>query len=60
MNSADFKNSLRGTIVAMTTPFNRDLSLDLQGLKEYTEYLVQEGITQLIPAGSSVEFFSMT
>lgn len=60
MNPNEFRQRLRGTIVAMTTPFNRDLSLDLVGLREYTEYLIREGIRLLIPAGSSGEFFSMT
>ncbi|MBM3736457.1 MAG: dihydrodipicolinate synthase family protein [Acidobacteria bacterium] len=54
------KSALRGTIVAMTTPFNRDLSLDLKGLRDYTEYLIENGIRLLIPAGSSGEFFSLT
>lgn len=56
----EFKKALRGTIVAMTTPFNKDLSLDLKGLEEYTEYLIQNGIRLLIPAGSSGEFFSLS
>jgi 4-hydroxy-tetrahydrodipicolinate synthase len=60
MTPTQFKNSLRGSIVAMTTPFNQDLSLDLTGLRDYTNYLIEEGIGFLIPAGSSGEFFSMT
>lgn len=60
MTPTQFQQNLRGTIVAMTTPFNQDLSLDLPGLRDYTEYLVREGIRLLIPAGSSGEFFSLS
>ena len=44
----------------MTTPFKDDLTLDIEGLKRLTDLYVEGGITNVIVAGSTGEFFSMT
>ena len=54
------KEALVGSVVAMTTPFNKDQSLDIQGLKDLTDLFVEGGIKNVIAAGSTGEFYSMT
>ena len=53
------KKDLAGPVVAMTTPFNKDLSIDLVGLKELTDLYIKGGIKNVIVAGSTGEFYSM-
>ncbi|MAG13555.1 MAG: hypothetical protein CMN78_04360 [Spirochaetales bacterium] len=54
------KDALVGPVVAMTTTFNRDYSLDLGGMKALTDLYIDGGIKNVIVAGSTGEFFSMT
>ena len=58
--SKALKQALRGPVVAMTTPFNKDLSLDLVGLRELTAFYVEQGTPNVIAAGSTGEFYSLT
>ncbi len=58
--SERLRTSLRGPVEAMATPFKDDLSLDLDGLKRLTDLYIEGGITNVIVAGSTGEFFSMT
>jgi 4-hydroxy-tetrahydrodipicolinate synthase len=44
----------------MTTPFNADRSLDLKGLRELTAFYAEQGIPNVIAAGSTGEFYSLT
>jgi 4-hydroxy-tetrahydrodipicolinate synthase len=60
LTTAQLRDRLRGPVVAMTTPFNRDLSLDLAGLKRLTEFYVESGIKTVIAAGSTGEFASLS
>ena len=39
------KETLVGPVVAMTTPFNKDLSLDLEGLKVLTDLFIERMFT---------------
>jgi len=54
------RRKLRGPVVAMTTPFKDDLSLDLDALRRLTEYYVRCGVPTVIADGSTGEFFSLT
>ena len=54
------KKALVGPVVAMTTPFNKDYSLDVPGLKDLTDLFIDGGIKNVIVAGSTGEFYSMT
>ena len=54
------KDALVGPVVAMTTPFNKDHSLDVEGLRALTDFYVNGGIENVIVAGSTGEFYSMT
>lgn len=58
--SKKLKEAMTGPVVAMTTPFNRDGSLDISGLKKLTAHYVQQGIPSVIAAGSTGEFQSLT
>lgn len=46
---------LRGTGVAMVTPFNADGSIDFDGLKKLTEHLVSGGVNYLVVMGTTGE-----
>lgn len=56
----EVRKSLTGPIVAMTTPFNADLSVDFDGLRALTDYYVDSGIKTVIVAGSTGEFHTMS
>ncbi len=56
----ELREKLQGPTVAMTTPFNDDFSIDFEGLKRLTRLFVDGGIPNVIAAGSTGEFYSMT
>ena len=58
--SKKLKQALVGPVVAMTTPFKSDLSLDLDGLRKLTDLYAESGIKNVIAAGSTGEFYSLT
>lgn len=46
---------LVGTGVALITPFNKDLSVDVEGLKRVVNYSVENGIDYLVVLGTTAE-----
>ena len=54
------REKLKGPVVAMTTHFNDDLSLDFDGMKRLTEYYVQERVPTVIVTGSTGEYGALT
>ena len=46
---------LQGTWTAIVTPFNSDLSIDWDGLKKNVDFQLSEGITGLVPVGTTGE-----
>jgi 4-hydroxy-tetrahydrodipicolinate synthase len=50
---------LKGIVAAMVTPFHDDESVDEDGLRAVTRYLIEQGIHGLFPGGSQGEFFSL-
>lgn len=56
----EFREQLRGPVVAVTTPFRADYSLDYDGLSTLVDFYCESGIGPLIIAGSTGEFYSMT
>ncbi|POY36730.1 4-hydroxy-tetrahydrodipicolinate synthase [Solitalea longa] len=46
---------LRGTGVALVTPFNPDGSIDFPGLKNLIEHLITGGVNYLVPMGTTGE-----
>ena len=57
---AELKKMLQGPVVAMTTPFKADLSLDLDGLRKLLDFYCENKIGPLIVGGSSGELFSLS
>jgi 4-hydroxy-tetrahydrodipicolinate synthase len=55
----ELREKLQGATVAMTTPFNNDYSVDYEGLRKLTRLFVDGGISNVIAAGSTGEFYSM-
>lgn len=58
--SEAIRTGLRGPIVAMTTPFHDDFSVNYGGLRELTRFYNNSDIGGVVAAGSSGEFFSLT
>ena len=56
---SEFRKQLTGPVVAMTTPFKPDLSLDLDGLGRLVDFYCRSGIGPLIVGGSTGECFSL-
>ena len=54
------KEKLTGIYIPMVTAFNADESINFSGIRECTEYLVQSGVTGIIPSGSTGEMIAMT
>jgi len=49
------KTELRGTGVAMVTPFNEDRTIDYKGLSNLIEYLIDGGVEFLVSMGTTGE-----
>jgi 4-hydroxy-tetrahydrodipicolinate synthase len=56
----EFRARVKGTVVPMPTPFKADLSVDLEGVRRYTNFLIDSGIQVISPLGTTGEFFTMT
>lgn len=54
------REKLKGPVVAMTTHFNDDLSLDLDAMRRLTEYYVEEKVPTIIVTGSTGEYGALT
>ncbi len=54
------REKLIGIYIPMVTPFNADESINFNGIKECTDYLVENGVTGIIPSGSTGEMVAMT
>ena len=48
-------NSLKGLGVAMVTPFKKDLTIDIEALKNLTNHLVENGADYLVVMGTTGE-----
>jgi 4-hydroxy-tetrahydrodipicolinate synthase len=63
MKLAELRKKLKGVIIVNTTPFNRDGSLDLEGLRSNLRWLLKktEGKDFIFnPLGSTGEFYTMS
>ncbi|WNM18316.1 4-hydroxy-tetrahydrodipicolinate synthase [Flavobacterium capsici] len=52
--------SLIGTGVALVTPFNKDLSVDVDGLKRIVNFQIDNGIDYLVVLGTTAENATLT
>ena len=60
---SELKKAMKGVFVVQITPFNKDGSLDLEGMRANTRWLVERMSGKdfvLIPAGSTGEFYAMS
>ena len=60
MTPEELRKALRGPVVAMTTHFREDYSLDLEAMERLTEYYVEQKVPTVIVTGSTGEFFALT
>lgn len=51
---------IKGIVVPVVTPFNKDESLNEGGLRRIVNYLIDSGVHGLFPGGSQGELFSLT
>jgi len=54
------REELRGPVVAMTTHFKDDLSIDLDAMRRLTEYYVEQKVPTVIVTGSTGEYGALT
>lgn len=54
------REKLKGIFIPMVTPFNADESINFKGIKECTDFLVENGVTGVIPSGSTGEMVALT
>jgi 4-hydroxy-tetrahydrodipicolinate synthase len=54
------RSKIRGSIIPMPTPFTDDGEVNLAGVREYTNFLIESGIEVISPLGSTGEFYVMT
>ena len=58
MGKFDFRPT--GVMPAMVTPFNKDESINEEQLRNLVNYLIDQGVTGLVPSGTTGEFVNMT
>ncbi len=58
MSKFDFRPS--GVMPAMVTPFNKDESINEDQLRNLVNHLIEQGVTGLVPVGTTGEFVNMT
>lgn len=54
------REKLTGIFIPMVTPFNADESINFSGIKECADFLVGNGVSGIIPAGSTGEMIALT
>ena len=50
---------LSGIYIPVITPFNKDESINFNGIKEVAKFLAQNGVTGIIPSGSTGEMVGL-
>jgi len=55
-----FRSRVQGPVVPMPTAMKEDLSIDFDGLRRYTNFLIESGIKVISPMGTTGECFTMT
>ncbi len=53
-------NQLKGTGVALVTPFNEDYSIDFAGLKRLIDHVIEGGVDYLVVLGTTGESATLT
>ena len=60
MEPNKLRERMRGVFALLVTPFKDNLDLDLEGLRQNVDFLIENGVPGLIPTGSTGEFSSLT
>ncbi len=63
MQLSDLKKAMKGVAIVLATPFNKDGSLDLEGMRANTRWLVERTAGKdfiFTPMGSSGEFYAVS
>jgi 5-dehydro-4-deoxyglucarate dehydratase len=60
MQSAELRSRLRGVVAFPVTPFKKDLSLDLNGLRKNLREMVKHPLCAIIAAGGTGEFHCLS
>ena len=63
MRMEELKKTMKGVDIVQTTPFNRDGSLDLEGMRANTRWLLERTVGKdfvFTPLGSTGEFYAMS
>ncbi|MFW9988800.1 MAG: 4-hydroxy-tetrahydrodipicolinate synthase, partial [Candidatus Odinarchaeota archaeon] len=58
MSKFDFRPS--GIMPAMVTPFNKDESINEENIRNLVNHLIDQGVSGLVPVGTTGEFVNMT
>lgn len=53
------RTKLEGIYIPVITPFNKDESINFQGIKEVAKFLADNGVTGIIPSGSTGEMIAL-
>ena len=53
------RQKLEGIYIPLITPFNKDESINFAGIKEVAKFLADNGVTGIIPSGSTGELIAM-
>ncbi|HSI91395.1 MAG TPA: dihydrodipicolinate synthase family protein, partial [Adhaeribacter sp.] len=53
-------DKLKGTGVALVTPFNKDLSVDFDALKKLVDFNINNGVNYLVINGTTAESVTTT
>ncbi|MDX5442298.1 MAG: dihydrodipicolinate synthase family protein, partial [Hymenobacteraceae bacterium] len=56
----ELRNKLRGTGVALVTPFNEDFSVDYDGLRKLLDFMLQGKVEYLVVNGTTGESVTTT
>ena len=59
----EMRERVKGIVIVQATPFNRDGSLDIEGLKANTQFLIERCKGKrfvFVPTGSTGEFYAMS
>jgi len=63
MQLNDLKKAMKGVVIVQTTPFNKDGSLDLEGMRANTRWLLECTVGKdfiFTPMGSTGEFYAVS
>ena len=54
------REKLSGIYIPVITPFNKDESINFSAIKEIAKFLAENGVTGIIPSGSTGEIIALT